>query len=162
MTVEQLKTHNLPIGGIYVTMEEMIISTVLGSCVSICLYDKATRVSAMNHYMLPMAPPKIVCNELNIGRYGDLSIPELFDRFQSAGGRLNCAVAKIFGGAHMLKALSFVDIPANNIAIAEAMIEKFRIQVVHKDVGGERGRKIIFETGMGRVLVKEVAKREFE
>ena len=154
--------HNLPIGGIYVTGVPMTITTVLGSCISICLYDRQNRVSGMNHYMLPRMPRGGQPKSKEIGRYGDLSIPELVKQFRQKGGDLKRSTAKIFGGAHMLLALKFANIPDANIEVAEEYLESVGVKVVNREVGGERGRKVIFQTETGKVMVREVAKREFD
>lgn len=153
--------HNLPIGGIYVTSDPMTITTVLGSCISVCLYDRQSRVGGMNHYMLPRIPRAGRGNPKEVGRYGDLSIPELVKQFQQQGGDPRTSTAKIFGGAHMLSALKFANIPDSNIEVAEECLQAAGLKVVNREVGGERGRKVIFQTETGKVMVREVAKREF-
>ena len=153
-------TYHLPIGGIYVTSDETTISTVLGSCISVCLYDRLNKVGGMNHYMLPQAPGTSRETK-EIGRYGDLSIPELLNQFRRQGGNVAMATAKIFGGAHMLSALTFANIPEKNIETAVRQLEQASVKIAHREVGGERGRKIQFETGSGKILVRIVAHRSF-
>ncbi len=153
--------HNLPIGGIYTTNDAMSVATVLGSCVSVCLFDKENLVSGMNHFMLPEAPTRDTPKPGDLGRYGSLSIPELIKRFERSGGKLSLTTAKVFGGAHMLSALAFANIPERNIDVALRCLAQYKIKIVNKVVGGDRGRKIVFDTKSGRVMVREVAKREF-
>ena len=76
---------------------------------------------------------------------------------------MNCKAtsAKVFGGARMLSQLSFGMISERNVAVAREFLRKHGIRIVAEDVGGARGRKILFHTKSGKVLVREVARREF-
>ncbi len=161
MTSDVLPQKNLGIGEIYVTTDAEIISTVLGSCVSVCLYDAKNNVSGMNHHMLPTVPPSSKARDDQEGKYGETALPELLRRMRQRGMNPGSTTAKIFGGAKMLSQLSFGLISERNVTVARDILRQHGIRIVAEDVGGERGRKILFKTDSGKVLVKEVAKREF-
>jgi len=161
MTSDVFSSKTLGIGEIYVTKNAEMISTVLGSCVSVCLYDAANGVSGMNHHMLPTVPPSVDVQEDQLGRYAETALPELLKRMTRMGMRTETTTAKIFGGARMLSQLSFGMISERNIAVARDILRRHGIRIVAEDVGGERGRKIFFQTDSGKVLVREVVRREF-
>ena len=130
------------------------ISTVLGSCVSVCLYDAGTGVGGANHYVLPHAGA-VVHEPL---RFGPSAIRALIDSVTSLGASRDRLVAKVFGGAHVLKAISGARwrLGAENVEVARAMLSAERIPVQAMDVGGLRGRKLQFVTGDGTAWVKEI------
>lgn len=154
---DKLPTINLGIGGIIVTRDPCVISTVLGSCVSVCLHDPSTGWAGMNHYMLPFAMNGKMDN---IGRFGRTSVPELIRQIKASGANLGKMTARVFGGGQVLASFSsFHHISGNNVTEAFEQLKAAGIQVVGKDVGGERGRKVFFNTEAGSVLVREVSNR---
>ena len=158
MTEQGTRTPiNLEIGGIIVVKEASLISTVLGSCVSVCLKDELNGIAGMNHYMLP-EPTRP--DDKNIGRYGILSIPELLNQLKKSGASMPRLKAKVFGGGQLLSALTkFKNISQRNIDIALEILKNNGIPVVAQDVGGNRGRKIQFYTDTGRVMVRQVGEK---
>ena len=149
---------NLGIGAIHVSNGGEVISTVLGSCVSVCLYDRVVGVAGMNHYMLPSAPEEKM---RMVGKFGRTSIPQLLSDMQVRGARPQNITAKIFGGAQVMATLTgFGHIAENNIAEARARLQEAGVKVVAADVGGTHGRKVLFYTDTGRVTVREVQKSE--
>ena len=91
---ETINKHFLFPGTIFADPGEFQISTVLGSCVALCLWDSVAKIGGMNHYMLPfwngegLATPK----------YGNIAIEKLLSRMLRLGCRKENLVAKIFGG----------------------------------------------------------------
>ncbi|MDD2365268.1 MAG: chemotaxis protein CheD [Desulfuromonadaceae bacterium] len=147
---KNVKRHFLYPGTIFAEPDEYQISTVLGSCVSVCLWDKLTHKGGMNHIMLPfwngegLATPK----------YGNIAMEKLLMKVLSIGCRRENMVAKIFGGANLTgTGQEMFMIGDRNITLVLEMLEEFRIPVVAKDVGGKIGRKIIMNTESGVVLV---------
>ncbi|MBV5341888.1 MAG: chemotaxis protein CheD [Deltaproteobacteria bacterium] len=149
-TDESLNKHFLFPGTIFAEPLGYQISTVLGSCVAVCLWDQVVRRGGMNHMMLPfwngegLATPK----------YGNIAMEKLFARVLSIGCRRENLVAKVFGGANVSgTGLEVFMIGDRNITLAMQMLGEFRIPVVAKDVGGRVGRKIIMNSESGVVLV---------
>lgn len=152
------KKINLGIGGILVLREPALVTTVLGSCISICLFDEEKAIAGINHYMLSRPADG---KPSQVGRFGQTSIPELIARMVREGATPARMKAKIFGGAHMLTQIaSFNGIAESNIAVAKQLLEEYRIRVVATDVGGTRGRKIMFQTDTGRVFVRQVESKQ--
>lgn len=142
--------HYLYPGTLFVHHEPHLVTTVLGSCVSVCLWDPAARVGGINHYLLPLWNGE----GLPTPKYGNIAIVKLVQKVQDlgAGSRL---VAKVFGGSSMWeKTEGLLAIGQRNIELAMELLEQHRIPVVSSDLGGPVGRKIIFHTGDGTVLLK--------
>ncbi len=151
-------TVSLGIGEIHVTTEKIVLSTVLGSCVAVCLYDGARGVAGMNHYLLPK--PDIE-NGNKSTRFGLYAIRDLIQQMREKGADLRQTQARIFGGAHVLAQFSaFKSIPDRNVELARQSLKDVGIRVIAEDVGGERGRRVLFETGNGKVLVRIVSNRD--
>ena len=139
-------------GQLFATGEPMEIVTILGSCVSVCLFDAARGVGGANHFMLPgqASTPS--------PRYANDAVDLLLAQLLALGARRSRLEAKLFGGASMLKlgTESNGDLGIRNIEAARLKLAAERIPVVSEDVGGTRGRKLLFSTADGSVLVKQV------
>ena len=153
-TVE--KTHYLMAGNLFVPEEAHLVTTVLGSCVSVCLWDSILRFGGINHYMLPfwngegLASPK----------YGNIAIAKLIERLQDLGSQKRNLRAKVFGGGIVLNVKNpFMNIGERNIQLAEDQLKNEGVPIVSADTGGNVGRKIIFNTGTGMVLVKKLTRQ---
>lgn len=135
---------------LYVTNEPMEIMTVLGSCIAVCLWDKQHSVAGMNHYLLPL------WNGVGFKslKYGNISIHKLLDEMLLKGAKKQNIVAKIFGGASINIKGDAPSIGAQNISIAERTLSDLNIQIVARDVGGDKGRKVIISSIDGSVYVK--------
>ena len=142
--------HFLYPGTIFAEPLEYQISTVLGSCVAVCLWDRVIRRGGMNHIMLPLWNGE----GLATPKYGNIAMEKLLAKVLSVGCRREQLVAKVFGGANVSgTGLEVFMIGDRNVTLAFEMLEEFRVPVVAKDVGGRVGRKIIMNTGSGVVLV---------
>jgi len=145
------------VGEIYIGARATEISTVLGSCVAISLYDKVHKIGGMNHYLVPL------WNEhgLQTPRYGNISIPRLIDNMLSIGCEIQNMEAKIFGGANIIE-VSHTDmmIGRKNILIAKEILREYHIPIVAHDTGGEKGRQIMMRSDTGKVFLKYTKKGE--
>jgi chemotaxis protein CheD len=138
-------TYLLP-GELIVTTEPMKISTVLGSCVAVCMYDRELKVGGMNHYMMPYFRKE----DTLLLKYGDTSLNELLNKMLHAGARKNKIVVRIYGGASVLRIEnSTINVAEKNIAVANDFMKKHNLFVNSVEVGGYKGRKVIFDTHAG-------------
>jgi chemotaxis protein CheD len=140
-------------GELYASKRNLLIVTVLGSCVSVCLRDPVTRIGGMNHFMLP----EHTGNETLVSepaRYGAHAMEILINNLLSIGARRERLEAKVFGAGRVLPGMS--DVGARNAVFALEYLERERIPVKARDVGGERARKVYFFVETGRVLVKQI------
>lgn len=147
---EPVNRHFLFPGTIFAEPLEYLISTVLGSCVTVCLWDHVARKGGMNHFMLPLWNGE----GLATPKYGNIAMEKLLAKVLSSGCHRENLVAKVFGGANVSgTGLEVFMIGDRNIMLAMQMLEELRIAVVAKDVGGRVGRKIIMNSASGVVLV---------
>lgn len=152
------KSHFLYPAALYVSANPCLIHTILGSCVSICLWDPVNKLGGMNHYMLPLWNGQGLASP----KYGNIAIEKLIRQVESFGGIRSKFIAKVFGGAYVLnsKNESF-RIGERNIEIAYSALKEFNIPVVAKSVSGELGRKILFSTQTGEVKMRFVKKNAY-
>lgn len=145
--------HFLYPGALFISPEPYLITTILGSCVAVCLYDPVLKIGGMNHYMLPLWNGQGLASP----RYGNIAIRKLIDNIESLGSSKANLKAKIFGGAEIISTnISQFMIGERNISIAKDHLHEENIQIVASSVGGKHGRKIIFDTFSGEVRQKYV------
>lgn len=129
---------------------DMEVTTILGSCVSVCLWDPIFKVGAMNHFLLAEQPK----NSVDIYKYGDTATEKLIESMYAKRRGFSRFYAKIFGGAAVLSAKDSYSIGKRNIQAAIEVLESYNITIIGKDIGGSKGRKISFNTQTGKVRLK--------
>lgn len=145
------KTHYLFPGALFAPAEPHLVTTVLGSCVSVCLWDPVASTGGINHYLLPLWNGE----GLPTPKYGNIAIAKLVERMLELGCNKKRLQAKIFGGAAMWQSTEgLISVGDRNIALALDLLEEQKIPVIGSDVGGHLGRKIIFNTETGGVLLR--------
>jgi len=139
-------------GRVFVSPDPTEVTTILGSCVAVCVFDPVLRVGGANHYLLPHR----VGNGLSSARFGNVAVRKLIDGVLALGGRKENLQAKVFGGACMVDAFHGRQerLGTKNADLALRILREEGIRVVADDVGGRRGRKVIFHTDTGVVLVR--------
>ena len=146
-------------GEYYVTIEEELIVTVLGSCVSACIRDPAMRIGGMNHFMLPLnrsATHAEVAAMSNAGRYGNFAMEKMINDILKHGGARGNLEVKIFGGGRVLKNMQSLDIGNGNINFVREYIETENLRLVGEDVGDIFPRKVMYFPLTGKVKVKKL------
>ncbi len=144
--------HYLYPGMLFAKSGQYVISTILGSCVAVCLWDNVLCQGGMNHYLLPLWNGE----GLPTPKYGNVAIPMLIEKMRLIGSRRDNLVAKVFGGGSVLESLSGpIDVGSRNIALADEILASEKIAVVSSDLGGNSGRKIFFVTDTGEVFVRK-------
>jgi chemotaxis protein CheD len=140
-------------GQIFASKTPSTLTTILGSCVAVCLFDPALRVGGMNHFVLPHdagARPAP-------GRFGNLAVDLLLAEMLKLGCDRARLQAKLFGGASVVQAFSSSRmLGAQNVEAARQRLAGQAVPVVAHDVGGERARKLIYETGEGTAWVRSL------
>lgn len=144
------KSHFLYPGQLYVSKEGIQISTILGSCAAVCLWDARQRIGGMNHYLLPEGGG----NSSNPYRYGNFANQALLNQLLAAGCNVKDMQGKIFGGASAFMADLENSLGAQNVKLAEEFLQKHRIPLRLKDVSGKRGRRLTFHTDDGSTTLK--------
>lgn len=128
------------------------VTTVVGSCVAVCIADPTRGVGGVNHYLLPTRPAG---RRPDPGRYGDEAIPLLVERVLALGARRRSLEAKLVGGA-VLPAMAgeLARIPRENLRVARDFLAAAGVRVVAREVGGTAGRCLTFDTGTGDLRVE--------
>jgi len=145
------QSHYLFPGSSFASKESVHVTTVLGSCISVCLWDRVLEAGGINHYLLPMWNGE----GLPTPRYGNVAIENLIEKMFQMGSVRRNLVAKVFGGASMWQSNSgLIAVGERNISLAHSLLKEHQIPIVSTDVGGDRGRKIIFSTKTGNVMLR--------
>jgi chemotaxis protein CheD len=138
-------------GRFLVSTESCTLRTILGSCVSVCLYDPQLRIGGMNHFMLPRARSA----DDHSHRYGDRALSALVERLAGLGSAPRRLFASVFGGAAVLSSVSEVmHLGRLNAEYAFDWLADAGIGVVASDVLGSVGRRLDFHIGSGRTSLR--------
>ncbi len=158
----------LKAGEILVSDKPAAVKTVLGSCVSVVMFNSRLRLGAVCHGLLPE------CNTMNGShcacregfRFVDCSIRKMLEELHSLGITNDEIVVKMFGGSDMFKTVRGKPNPVNvgeqNIRAAIKVLGESNLRLAASDTGGSRGRQIIFIPNTGEVLVKRLRSNEME
>ena len=147
---QNIKTHYLFPGTIFVHKEQHLVTTVLGSCVAVCIWHPKAEIGGINHYLLPLWNGE----GLPTPKYGNIAISRLIEKVRRTAGEGEL-IAKVFGGASMWsRAEGALAVGERNVELAFSVLEEEKIKIVGQDVWGEMGRKVIFDTKTGSVLMR--------
>jgi chemotaxis protein CheD len=145
-------------GEYFASADSILISTVLGSCVGVALYDPRAALGGLNHFMLPGSLDTQSFMFSETGKYGMFAMELLINELIKMGARKDRLRAKVFGGGHVLRNEVGRDggVPQSNIRFAFEYLETERIPVETSDVGGTVGRKIFLDPQTFRVMLKRI------
>ncbi len=156
----------LKAGEIFISDKPTVVKTVLGSCISVTMFNSRLRIGSICHGLLPD------CNEISCFncacvagfRYIDGSIGKMLEELQSRGIQNDEIEVKIFGGADMFKAVRGKPSPINfgeqNIKAAFKIMGDLNLRLTASDIGGPGEREIIFVPNTGQVFLKRLKKAE--
>lgn len=143
-------------GEFFVSGEDIVISTVLGSCVAACLWDRERRIGGMNHFMLPGEggdndPAGLA------GRYGVFAMEQLINELVKRGSRKAALEAKVFGGGQVLPGMNALDVGSRNAQFVEDFLRAEGIRITARDLRDVHPRRVAFFPATGRALCKKLA-----
>ena len=141
-------------GQYYAANRDIVIVTVLGSCVSACLWDPLRRIGGMNHFMLPGAGGG--AGAADAARMGVYAMELLINRMLKLGAERGRLVAKVFGGASVLQGMDALNIGSQNSAFVLEFLREEGIGVAAQDLYDVRPRKVYFFPHSGKVKVKKL------
>ncbi|MBN1759972.1 MAG: chemotaxis protein CheD [Chitinispirillaceae bacterium] len=145
-------TYHLEPGFVYASAKGAVIRTVVGSCVAVCLWDSGKQVGGMNHFVHPVTGR----HDPRTTSYGNVALHVLVKMMRSEfGSRKSDLQAQIFGGASPMN-MGIRSVGPENVAVARAFLGNLGIRIVSEDVGGNLGRKILFDTATGQAAVLKV------
>ena len=141
-------------GKIFATAEPTAVTTILGSCVAVCLWDPMVATGGVAHFVLPHGAG----DQASALGFGSIAVPELVQRLINLGCKIDRLRAKLFGGACVLAAFQRDSgkLGLDNAESARALLAAAGIPVLVEDLGGRRGRKLIFQVDDGAAWVKLV------
>jgi two-component system chemotaxis response regulator CheB len=151
MSADIGKVFLLP-GEYFISKQPHLISTLLGSCVAVCLYHPQLKFGGMNHFMLPSSPHKE-----RSGKFGDYATGVLLQFMERTTGSLSGLQAMISGGANVISAVgSGIQIGQRNIEIAKEILRKHNIPVIQERVGGTHGLKLHYQSWDNKLAIEQM------
>jgi len=139
----------------FVTNEDIVLGTVLGSCVAACIRDPAAGVGGMNHFMLPGGDEPNRTGSASM-RYGAYAMEILINELLKAGARRERLEAKVFGGGAVLDQMRQLNIGERNAEFVLAYLRTEQIAVLAHDLRGEHARRVNYFPRSGKVLVRKM------
>lgn len=147
--------HNVPPGG-WAVETERPIATLLGSCVSVCLFDPQLRIGGLNHFMLPTFE-RSTNRDFDTLLCGSFAMEALYNALLARGARKARLQAKAFGGGTIIASLAQTGIGERNVEFAKEWLAREGIQLVAADVLGPWSRKIVFDPRSGDVFSRRMS-----
>jgi len=138
-------------GEYFVTGDELMVMTVLGSCIAACIWDPRVRIGGMNHFMLPEGGGD------TSGRYGSYAMELLINEMMKLGARRETMQAKIFGGGQVMHSFTTMNVGERNTQFVLDYLQTERIAVISKDVLDIHPRKVCYFPATGKAMVKRLA-----
>ena len=139
--------------------EGMIVTYALGSCVGICLYDKAVQIGGLSHIMLPDSKSVTAGAATNRMKFADTAIPDMLSKMLATGAVKSRITAKIAGGAHMFPTNNEkFNIGDRNVEAVKKTLYDLKIPIIASDCGENFGRTVFFYTADGKMEVKSTTK----
>jgi chemotaxis protein CheD len=144
--------HYVAPGHIFVSAAPAAVTTILGSCVAVCLWDPRMRVGGINHFMLPQYASADGASP----RFGNVAMDQLFEQMRLAGARLPLLQARVYGGSCMFQQMQSPTghLGQKNAALALEFLRRRNIEIIDTAVGGTRGRRLTFHTDEGTACLK--------
>lgn len=162
--------NNLPVfylhpGEVFFSKKPFLVSTILGSCLSITMFDNGTKFGGISHCKLPN------CSEANYNcddcgepyKFVGCTIKHMIKKFEENKVKRYDLEVKIFGGADVLSIESGSynkSIGRQNIVAAQMAILDNKLNLVAMDVGGCEGRQINFTTNNGEIFLHRIKRNE--
>jgi len=152
----KLEAAKLMPGEYYVTAHDMVLVTVLGSCVTACIRDRLSGIGGMNHFMLPEVRQDEDNPVSPSARYGAYAMEVLINSLIGLGAHRTLLEAKLFGGGNVLPGMTKLNIGQRNADFALRFLSAEKIRVVAQDLIDVYPRKVYFFPQSGKVLVKKL------
>ncbi|MDD3354050.1 chemoreceptor glutamine deamidase CheD [Zoogloea sp.] len=145
-------------GEYFVTTSDIVLVTVLGSCVTACVRDRDKGLGGMNHFMLPASSADESSVLSSSARYGAYAMEVLLNHLLKLGARRSSLEAKVFGGGKVLPSLTQAQVGEKNASFVLDYLAVERIPVVAQDLLDIYPRKVYFFPASGRVMMKKLVR----
>jgi chemotaxis protein CheD len=153
-----LESYFLNPGELIFAKHPILIKTVLGSCVAVVVYDKKNGYGGMCHYLLPESEDKVRST-----KYGNVAVATLINKFINAGSVKNDLEASVVGGAFIIfsdKEIFFIG--DRNADVANRILREQKIPIKSINTGGDKGKKVVFDTGNNQLIVSNIGELTME
>lgn len=144
-------------GEFFVASEDVVLTTLLGSCVSACLWDPAAQVGGMNHFLLPSGGDDPLSDS---GRYGAFAMEQLINELLKRGAHRGSLEAKVFGGGRVMENFTTIDVGTRNAGFVLTFLRTEGIRITSQDLLDVHPRRVAFFPTTGRALSKKLAKAD--
>ena len=141
----------------FVSEEDLLVMTTVGSCIAACLWDREKRVGGMNHFLLPDGG-----QGADSGRYGSYAMELLIGEMVKRGATRSTMEAKVFGGGAVISGMQSLNVGERNTEFVLDYLRTERITVVSKDVLDVYARKVCFLPASGKAMVKRLGSMNAE
>ncbi|MGX6571450.1 chemoreceptor glutamine deamidase CheD [Cupriavidus necator] len=144
----------------YVTREDVVLTTVLGSCVAACIRDESAGVGGMNHFMLPDddgSADRMLSASM---RYGSYALEVLINELLKMGARRERLEAKVFGGGAVLANMTTLNIGDRNADFVLRYLKTEEIRVAAQDLRGPHARRVSYFPVGGLALVRRLTRQD--
>ena len=150
-------------GEFFVSGDDIVLSTVLGSCVSACMWDRVSQVGGMNHFMLPGDTGQTPGGSDLLGlagRYGVFAMEQLINELIKRGARKANLEAKLFGGGAVLRNFTSLNVGERNAEFVLAFLRTEGIRVASQDLLDVFPRRVVFFPNSGRALCRKLTQSD--
>ncbi|WP_020205573.1 MULTISPECIES: chemoreceptor glutamine deamidase CheD [Cupriavidus] len=147
----------------YVTREDVVLTTVLGSCVAACIRDETAGVGGMNHFMLPdddgagAGADRLLSASM---RYGSYALEVLINDLLKMGARRERLEAKVFGGGAVLANMTTLNIGDRNAEFVLKYLKTEEVRVAAQDLRGPHARRVSYFPLTGLALVRRLTRQD--
>jgi len=151
-----MTTHSIGIGECRVSNDpaDILITHALGSCIGVMIYDPATRVGGLLHYMLPTSTLDPQKARRKPFLFADTGIPELFRTAYALGAAKSRLIVMVAGGAQMFDTNGTFNIGLENHFALKKILAAAGIAVAKEEVGGVSSRTVRMEIATGKVMLR--------
>ncbi|MDD5180978.1 MAG: chemoreceptor glutamine deamidase CheD [Gallionellaceae bacterium] len=140
-------------GEYYVTARDMVLVTVLGSCVAACIRDRFSGIGGMNHFTMPGESSGLLSSS---ARYGAHAMEKMINELLKMGAKRSNLEAKLFGGGNVLRGFTVTNMGERNTEFAINYLRNEKITIVAKDTLDVYPRKVYFFPASGKVRVRQL------
>ncbi|MEW5944054.1 MAG: chemoreceptor glutamine deamidase CheD [Pseudomonadota bacterium] len=143
-------------GEYYATGRDMVLVTVLGSCVAACVRDRVSGIGGMNHFMLPDSGSDQSSPLSTSARYGTYAMEMLLNQLSKLGAKRANLEAKVFGGGSVLRGFTVSNVGERNAKFVLDFMQTEKIKIVAQDLLDIYPRKVYFFPQTGKALIKQL------
>lgn len=147
----QIRAIKLLPGEYFASDEDVMMVTLLGSCVAACIRDPERQIGGMNHFLLPHSK---VQDKGAAARYGSYAMEVLINDLLKLGARRQSLVAKVFGGANVVRCMTSSKVGEDNAQFVIDYLQREKIKVLAADLGGNQARRVHYFPNTGQAMVR--------